>query len=93
MSSVRLWHNTRGTGIPLSNYDARYVMPSDVMSHQSHTPNTKMKIHLFVFLSFLSETAVLAAAVVLHNSTRLFYSAVFRGTHQCVTCSCMHVSS
>ena len=55
----------------------------------SHTP----KVHLFMFFSFLSETAVLAAAVVLHNSTRLFYSAVFRGTHQCVTCSCMHVSS
>ena len=34
------------------------------MSRQLRTPNTKIKIRLiFMFLEFLSETAVLAAAV------------------------------
>ena len=40
---------------------------------RQHTPNTKMKIHLFKFLSFPSETAIYAAAtvVVLHITSSL----------------------
>ena len=46
----------------------------------SHTPNTKEKIQLFMFLSFLCETAVLAAAV-LQISIRLFlFGSLVRGT-------------
>ena len=57
----------------------------------SHTPKTKKKVHLFMFFSFLSETAVLATAV-LQISVGLFLVVSFvSGTLQYVTCFfCMY---
>ena len=67
MSSARLWHNTRGrlyrchntrgtrTNSDSGSRSAGHVIQHDVTSRQSHTPNTKMKIRLFMFLSFLTK--------------------------------------
>ena len=56
-----------------AGYDSR----SYVTSRQSNT-NTQKKVHLFMFLSFLIETPVLAAAL-LQISVRLITSAVLVG--------------
>ena len=64
-------------------------MHSDVMSRQSHTPNTKSKIRLFMFPSFLSEIDFLAAAVLQINILLFLFGCLVRKMWR--ACACMNI--
>ena len=98
---LQVWHNTRGTVITFAiipgvsvpiralPQECRVIMHSDLMSPV--TPNTKIKINIFMFASFLSEIAVVLAAAVLQVSVRLFSFSSLGGLQYMtyVTCLCV----